>query len=84
MKEDLFKKLGEASEREFLRKNDLTEVVGGVSSPIISISVMNPHIGCGGSVKNSLDLCPGNVCDPFNCGSCAGNTVLGGPRTCPL
>jgi len=82
MKKDLFKEFGEASEREFLRQNDLKDVVGGVSSPVITI--MNPYIGCGGSLKNSLDFCPGNVCDPFNCGACAGNTVLGGPRTCPL
>lgn len=77
MKEDLFKKLGEASEQEFLRQKHLSEIMGGASSS--TISIMYPEIG-----KNSLDWCPGNVCDPFNCGACPGNTVLGGPRTCPL
>lgn len=82
MKKDLFKELGEASERKFLRKSDLNEVVGGISSS--AEPVMNPYIFCGGTVKNTHDYCPRNVCDIKNAGACAGNTVLGGPRTCPL
>lgn len=80
MKEDLFKKLAEKSEAEFLKQKELQEVMGGLGDIVI---IKNPFLGCGGS-KNTLDWCPGDACDPINLGACPGNTVMGGPRTCPL
>ena len=79
---DLFKELGDAAEKEVLRMRELALLDGGVS--LADPPVMNSLLVCGGIIKNDLDLCPGNVCDPFNTGACPGNTVLGGPGTCPL
>lgn len=77
MEKDIFKKLGESCEKELLRQQALEKMVGGKTSR--TITILQPKTG-----KNIFDMCPGNVCDPFNYGACAGNTVLGGPRTCPL
>ena len=80
MKNDLFKKLSDTAEIEYLQQHELQDTVGGIGSGTVVIK--NP-ITCGGS-QNSLVWCPGDVCDPFNLGACAGNTVMGGPGTCPL
>lgn len=80
MSKDLFKKLGEKSEADFLQQKDLLELTGGVGSIIV---IKNPFLACSVE-KNTLQWCPGNVCDPINLGACPGNTVMGGPGTCPL
>ena len=80
MSKDLLKNLAEKSETEFLQRMDLQKVTGGVSDVQL---VKNPFPFCGGSTNN-LAWCPGDVCDPVNLGACPGNTVMGGPRTCPL
>ncbi len=81
MKKDIFKEFAREAEQEFLTQQELHGILGG-SSPI-NPPITNAIINCG-IVTNRTDLCPGNVCDPFNAGGCAANTVMGGPGTCPL
>lgn len=82
MKEDLFKKMGNSAEKELLSMKALNKVKGGTSHS--TFLTTNQYLNCGLLQANSLGSCPGNLCDPFNWGACPGNTVLGGPRSCPL
>lgn len=82
MKEDLFKKMGNSAEYEFLSRKTFSDLKGGYSPS--TLKTTNQYLNCGVSQTNTLGFCPGNVCDPFNLGACPGNTVLGGPRSCPL
>lgn len=87
MKNDLFKKLADNAEIEYLQQQDLQNLVGGTGADVIVIK--NPLSECGGT-KNTLSWCPidscdiPNACDIVNLGGCVGNTVMGGPGTCPL
>ncbi len=85
MKKDFLKELSKLAERA-LEEEEAIEIVGGLDP------IFNP-IGCGVipsdyfDCDNSLcenEFCPGNYCDPINAGGCPGNTLLGGPGTCPL
>lgn len=82
MKKDLFKELGEAADKAILSEEEMIHVEGGVSLDKIMIDIQN-GFRCILDHDN-IGHCVGNVCDPTNCGSCAGNTIGGGPRTCPL
>lgn len=82
MKKDLFKELGMAADKAILSEEDMLHVEGGGALDHIMIDIQN---GFRCLLDNdNIGHCVGNVCDPTNCGACAGNTIGGGPRTCPL
>lgn len=82
MKKDLFKELGMAADKAILSEEEMLRLEGGVGLDHTLIDISN-GFKCILDHAN-LGYCPGNVCDPTNCGACAGNTIGGGPRTCPL
>lgn len=83
MKKDLFKELGMAAEKAILSQEEMICVEGG--SSILDHIVIDFKNGFRCILDHdNIGYCPGNVCDPTNLGACAGNTVGGGPRTCPL
>lgn len=80
MKRDLFKELGIEAENSLLNDQETRELKGGVGRP----SGWNQNgLRCILDGNNLLH-CTSNVCDPSNAGNCPGNTVGGGPKSCPL
>lgn len=89
MRKDLFKELGMTADRVILSEKDLFSIKGGVVD--IPIDVDNGAeclFGHLNLIKCSANKCDanycGNPCDVANLGACPGNTISGGPRTCPL
>lgn len=80
MKKDLFKELGMAADKAILNEEEMLCVKGGVAPGPVII----PQNGLRCNVIDNTVRCIKNVCDPTNCGACPGNTIGGGPRTCPL
>lgn len=94
MKQDVFKKLGELAEKA-LTEEQASKVVGGLipgsGSNLFMCIVANSPAACSRNLFEAMcssnseeKWCPGNPCDPSNIGGCAGNTIGGGPGTCPL
>lgn len=80
MKKNLFKELGLAADKAILSKEEMLHVEGGIDpGPVI-----DPPKNSLRCVVDNTVRCITNVCDPTNCGACPGNTIGGGPRTCPL
>lgn len=78
---DLYEELGNSAEIFFEENPDEIMIVGGNSPSSIPAS---NGLRCILDGNNIVKCHTSNYCDLTNAGGCAGNTVGGGPGTCPL